>query len=199
VKETLFSLAEKNRTFLTRLFAFLIIPVYVFSGSTFPSWNHFFELIGIFLLASCAFGRLWASLYISGNKIDKVVSVGPYSIVRHPLYFFSFTGILGIGFISKNILVFASLVLFFVSLYPIVIISEEKDLIKRHGEEYISYMKKVPRFFPNPLLLKEPASYDVHTIIFRNSILDAVWFVLGIIPLKVVDALRISGIIPCLF
>jgi len=199
VKELLIRLAEKHRTFLTRLFALAIIPVYVFSGSTFPSWNQFFELIGIFLLAACAFGRLWASLYISGNKIDKVVSVGPYSIVRHPLYFFSFMGILGIGFVSKNMLVFASLVAFFAFLYPLVIISEEKELMERHGDDYVDYMKTVPRFFPNLLLLKEPASYDVHTIIFRNSILDAVWFVLGLIPLKILDALRSSGIIPCIF
>jgi len=199
VKETLFRFAEKYRTFMTRLFALFIIPVFVFSGSTFPSWNQILELSGIFLLAVCAFGRLWASLYIAGNKTDKIIAVGPYSIVRHPLYFFSFIGILGLGLISKNMLVLSSLVGFFAFLYPLVIISEEKVLIEKHGEEYMSYMKQVPRFFPDLLLLKEPASYNVHTIIFRKSILDAVWFILGIIPLKILDALRSSGILPSLF
>lgn len=197
MKNSLLVLAEKYRTSLTRILAVFFVSLLVLSGGG-PASNldSFFEMIGIFLLALCAFGRLWASVYISGNKMDNLVEVGPYSIVRHPLYLFSFLGVLGWGFISKSPTVFICLVLSYVAYYPLVMISEERTLVRKHGERYLSYMERVPRFFPNLSLLREPVMYNVHTVILRKSIFDAVWFIWGIIPVKIIEYLRVSGLLP---
>ncbi len=38
-----------------------------------------------------------ASAYIAGLKSKRVISYGPYSIMRNPLYFFSSLGFIGAG------------------------------------------------------------------------------------------------------
>jgi protein-S-isoprenylcysteine O-methyltransferase Ste14 len=44
------------------------------------------------LAAMIASHRLWCSLYISGYKNSQLITSGPYSLCRNPLYFFSFVG-----------------------------------------------------------------------------------------------------------
>src|SRR6188474_3140118 len=61
------------------------------------SIHEMIEWIGIVAIVVCIIGRTWASLYIAGRKIDQFVTEGPYSIVRHPLYFFSILGAAGAG------------------------------------------------------------------------------------------------------
>ena len=39
----------------------------------------------------------WSSLYIAGRKGRELVTVGPYSTCRNPLYFFSIVGAAGMG------------------------------------------------------------------------------------------------------
>lgn len=198
--ENLIEFAEKHRTFLSRVFAVLLLPFILFNGAdSLPSYNFAFEMIGIFLVGVCSFGRLWSSMYICGNKIDTLVDMGPYSMVRNPLYFFSFLGIIGIGFISKSVIVFFSVILFFAAYYPLVMLSEEKILMQKHGAAYLDYAKRVPRFFPDFSLLKEPAVYSVHTVIYRKAMLEAIWFIWGIIPLKILETLHTKGVLPHYF
>ena len=61
------------------------------------------ELTGFVLLVACAMGRVWASAYISGKKNKELVTVGPYSLVRNPLYFFSLLGFIGTGLAFESI------------------------------------------------------------------------------------------------
>ena len=47
-----------------------------------------FSVIGFILLIFGCFGRIWASLYIEGNKTKNLITNGPFMMVRNPLYFF---------------------------------------------------------------------------------------------------------------
>jgi protein-S-isoprenylcysteine O-methyltransferase Ste14 len=75
---------------------------------------------------------------------------GPFKISRHPIYFFS---IVILGFRPAMDLFY---LIFFVCMalyFYIGSFYEEKSLVKRYGEEYVEYQKKVPRLIPNPVLL----------------------------------------------
>ncbi len=200
--DSIIKFVEQNRTAMTKIFAVIMVLILLLSNCSWDAckpFDYLLEWIGIFLLAVSAFGRLWASLYISGHKIDQIICEGPYSIVRHPLYVFTFIGMVGIGLVAGNVFVLAGLVMFFFLIYPLVIISEERELIKIHGETYLSYMRTVPRFLPKVSLLNEPVSFNVHAIIYRKAIFDAIWFIWCIIPFKVIGSLHQAGILPIYF
>ena len=202
MKKALITCAAKYRTITTRVLAVFLILFLLFSTH---SWKHdspitdLLDLTGIFLLGICSFGRLWASLYISGYKIHHLMDLGPYSMVRHPLYFFSFIGTVGIGCVSQNIAILTVLVVFFLLYYSPVVLAEEAELLAYHGEDYLRYMKRVPRFIPKLSLLEEPPSFNVQPLIYRKAFLDAIWFIWAFIPLKIIDRLHDAGILPALF
>ena len=60
-------------------------------------------LSGLVLVGIATVGRLWCSLYISGYKDRELITTGPYSLSRNPLYFFSFLGFAGIGLATETI------------------------------------------------------------------------------------------------
>jgi protein-S-isoprenylcysteine O-methyltransferase Ste14 len=201
--QKIIAFAEKYRAGSSRILAIFLVVLIFF---THHSWEHLtvvdtlFEVIGLFLIGVCVMGRLWASVYVAGHKREELVTVGPYSLMRNPLYTFSFIGAAGISFLTENILVIITLISVFILQYYLVVLAEEHDLKKVHGEAYREYMEKVPRrFIPNFSLYIEPEQFVVNTKIYRKSFLDAIWFIWGIIPLKIIERLHELGIIPTLF
>lgn len=84
---------------------------------------------------------------LSADKIDKLVTEGVYNKVRHPIY--SADIILGwaIFFLYPDVrFLISAHFLMFVLLFWIRL--EEKALIKKFGNQYLEYMKKVPKIFP---------------------------------------------------
>lgn len=57
-----------------------------------PELEHPVEHLGLIAIMICIFGRASCSLYIGGRKKQEIVSNGPYSLCRNPLYVFSFIG-----------------------------------------------------------------------------------------------------------
>jgi protein-S-isoprenylcysteine O-methyltransferase Ste14 len=78
----------------------------------------------------------------------KLVTEGPFSIVRHPTYFahiLIFSGVFLItGVVSVGIITIIDIFLIHIFIIPL----EEKELLNRFGEEYRLYRKRVSRFFP---------------------------------------------------
>ena len=58
------------------------------------------EFAGAGLIWTGIVGRLWSILYIGGHKANNVITDGPYSVMRNPLYFFSTIAATGVGFQS---------------------------------------------------------------------------------------------------
>ncbi|MGD9506184.1 MAG: isoprenylcysteine carboxylmethyltransferase family protein [Syntrophobacteraceae bacterium] len=157
------------------------------------------QVFGLFLVTVAAFGRLWALMFIAGAKDSVVVAQGPYSMVRNPLYCFSFVGAAGIGLASGSLIVTVVLLLAFALYYPHVIVTEEKRLLARHGGEYADYCKRTPRYIPNLALWSEPKTYNVNVKSFRRAIFDAVWFVWVYGLIQAAVELHEMGALPVFF
>ena len=196
----LFKIA-RLRVVVSRIFATLVVLLVI---STTPSFQQggladlLSDTTALFLLTVCSMGRLWALLYISGKKTQEVVTDGPYSIVRHPLYLFSFIGAIGIGLASDNILVLAALVIFYLSYYPLTILSEEKTLTKKFGQAYIDYAKCTPGFLPKLSLYKSPDHFAVNANILLKNLALGMWFIWIFILFNIIQTLQTMGIIPVL-
>jgi protein-S-isoprenylcysteine O-methyltransferase Ste14 len=194
----LFKIA-RLRIIVSRIFAVLVVLPAVFTGSSFKqgSWTDMLlETSGLFLLTVCSIGRLWALLYISGNKKLELIVEGPYSMMQHPLYVFSLIGVIGIGLASENILVLAVLVVFYLLYYPLTVLVEEKKLVAEFGQVYLDYIKRVPRFLPKLSLYKSPSQVVVDTDIFLRNMMIGMWFIWIYILLNFIEALQQNGCVP---
>jgi len=194
---------EKLRIRISQIFAGLLVVLICISTSLWeiqaPFVTILLFLLGAVLVGIASLGRLWCSVYIAGYKTDHLVTQGPYSMCRNPLYFFSLLGALGVGFASETLLIPFLILIAFWGYYPSVIKSEEVELGKIHGNEFEVYLKKVPTFFPNITLLNEPEAYTVKPIVFKRHMFHALWFVwfLGII--ETIEGLRELNILPAVF
>ena len=132
---------------------FLVI---FFSKGMFSHWENKFldeslDAAGIaFLLFGFLF-RIAARGYKeeetdSGNKL---VTTGPYAIVRNPMYFG--TLMIGIGAVLVLLKPWAILVfaLGFLIIYAPQIRKEESILLNKFKEQYSDYRKKIPKYFPS--------------------------------------------------
>jgi hypothetical protein len=150
---------------------------------------------GLIFVAIASLGRMWCSLYIAGYKDDKLVTEGPYSICRNPLYFFSMVGVIGIGCATETFAFPIVFILLFALYYPFVIKSEEKRLKQLFGVAFDEYTKRVPAFFPRFSTFSEPKEYLVKPAVYRNHIFSALWFVWLVGALEVIEGLREIGLL----
>ena len=188
-----------QRTTISRIFAGGLIALLIISSSYWEEafvFEGFLFLLGSLLVGTATVGRLWCSLYISGYKTNSLVTDGPYSMCRNPLYFFSFLGAVGVGMATETVVMPTIIILWFVLYYPIIIKVEEKELREIHKEKFLTYCKNTPRFFPKLSNFHEPEMYLVKPKIFKKCLFEALWFVWFLGILELVDALGRVGIIP---
>lgn len=156
-------------------------------------------LFGLVLVGVATVGRLWCSLYISGHKNTELITAGPYSLSRNPLYFFSLLGFAGIGFASETFSLGLVLAAAMLVGYPAVIRQEEAVLRERFGAAFEAYCARVPRFLPRLSGYVEPETYTVNPRLFRRSMFDVVWFIWFVGILEFVEALHEYHIVDPLF
>ncbi len=192
----------KSRLFVSRIFGLLIIFLILFTDNSFEQGkvvDIVFEMSGLLLLSICSFGRLWSLIFISGYKNDVLITEGPYSIVRHPLYFFSLIGAFGLGLASENVLVLVLIVVFYIFYYPFAILAEEKKLTAKFGQDYVEYSKRTPRLLPKFSLYKEPQSYNVTVTKLVRNFTESILFIWAFILMHFVEMLQDSGVLPVLW
>jgi protein-S-isoprenylcysteine O-methyltransferase Ste14 len=103
---------------------------------------------GLALLAwsELELGRFW-SAQLQLRKGHRLVTSGPYAVIRHPLYTGLFGYAVGIGLLSAHwgfILLSIVIIFGFVNRIP----REEKMLIEQFGDEYIHYRHQTGMFLP---------------------------------------------------
>ena len=194
---------EKYRIVMTRVAAAVAAVALLSCKSHWEGKNEMITLtlfvIGIVLVGIASLGRMWCSLYIAGYKDESLITQGPYSVCRNPLYFFSMLGAVGIGFCTETLIFPALFLLLFALYYPLVIRSEEKRLHELFGDEFDRYRRRVPAFFPKRALFEEPGSYKVTPAVYRIHMYSALWFVWIVGILEVVEGLRDAGVIGSLW
>ena len=189
--------ATSHRILISRVFAFaffvLVMVTHSAHEGTLLAPGLF--LVGLVLVGAATVGRLWCSLYISGYKDADLITTGPYSISRNPLYFFSFLGFMGVGLATETVTLGLVLGVLFLFGYRFVIESEEIELSSRFGARYQAYCARTPRFFPNFSKHVEPVTYLVNTALFRRTMGDVVWFIWLVGIIEFVEALHEYGFI----
>jgi len=183
------------------LLAFILAGVaFVLVGdSRWPSGSFLHEAIeffGLGLIVLCICGRMLCTLYIGGKKIQSLVTDGPYSIVRNPLYSLSIIGAVGVGaqLGSFTLAIATGAVAYFVFL--LVILKEEQVLAERFGATYAEYMARVPRLFPKFSLWRDAEKVEVDPRLVRVTALDASIFLLSIPLAELFEYIHDIGLLP---
>lgn len=154
------------------------------------------ELTGVFLVIFAVLGRFWSILYSGSQKNARVVQEGPYSVCRHPLYFFSTLGVAGLGLMTDSYLLFLLLTALAASVLTVTARKEESYLRETFGAEYEAYAARVPMIFPNPALYTSPPAVTVSVGPLRRNFIDAMVF-LAFIPIaEVLEFVKEAQAVP---
>lgn len=109
-------------------------------GFDFLAWSLFLIAIGI---------RLWSTMYIGGKKSHGVISQGPYSICRNPLYWGTFFICLSQSLFLHSFTFLLGIVAP-VAIYMFrVVPAEEHHLLSKFPLEYGAYRDKVSAWWPS--------------------------------------------------
>ena len=180
----------------------VLFAALLFGQSTFPPdtlMHESIEMFGVLLIFLGVVGRLWATLYIGGRKSAEVVTGGPYSITRNPLYVFSTVAAAGVGAqigSLSGIILFAALC---AGAFHIVILREERYLKEVLGAPYEAYLAKVPRFFPKLSLYDEGDTGSFKPRLLLNTLLDGLVFLVALPAFELIDGMQQSGMLPVWF
>jgi protein-S-isoprenylcysteine O-methyltransferase Ste14 len=150
-------------------------------------WHEVLELTGFLFLIIAALGRIWATAYVAGRKTRELCRLGPYSLTRNPLYFFSFIGAVGFGFAIQNLILGVIIALLFLAYYAAVIRSEERRLRAVHGEKFDEYCAQVPRFWPRLARPEGGQEVVLNVAPFTRGLREVFWFLAAIIGADVLE------------
>ncbi|MEI7933081.1 MAG: isoprenylcysteine carboxylmethyltransferase family protein, partial [Alphaproteobacteria bacterium] len=154
--------------------------------------------LGLAAVVVCILGRCWCTLFIGGRKSAQLVDIGPYSMCRNPLYFFSFLGAFGFGAQIGSLTVALAATLLVVLVFIATVRKEEAFLTGALGEPYLGYLAKTPRFIPNPALWRTVEVIEVRPRLVTMTFVDGLLFLLGV-PLALGAAwLHAAGVLPVL-
>ena len=198
----MFRFLARYRIAISRVFAIIFTFVILFCHPYFYGslLNYALLVLGLLLILIGILGRVFSSLFMSDNRHKNVVSTGIYSIVRNPLYLFSFIGTIGITLVFGSLILTIVVILFYLLYYYIVITFEENSLSEKFGLEYINYLHSgIPRFFPKFSLWKSDTHINVSYKVVLQTILDATWFFVIAIAIAIIVKLQQNAIIPVYF
>lgn len=159
------------------------------------------------LLAFCAslalvtlacLGRIWCSAFIAGHKDQRLITTGPYSLCRHPLYALSWIGGVGLGLATRSVTLTLITALTLALLYARAARAEDAELSRMYGAKFETYARATPSWWPSRKSYRLPDSIDVRPIIFRKAFLDAGSFVVLYLAFETVHRLRGLGLFPAL-
>lgn len=190
---------QNMRRLVIALLMFVLVLVLVFVGSAQSDPTHeLIEAYGIMLIMVGIFGRLWSILYIGGRKSAEVVSVGPYSVTRNPLYLFSSVAAVGAGAQTGSLWVALAFGVLCALAFHVVIRREEGYLAGKLGAAYRDYLARVPRFLPNPFIYRDLDIVSFEPRIFKRTLIDGLVFLVSIPFFEALEWGQQSGSIPVL-
>lgn len=185
--------------------AVLVVAMFaalLFGQSTFPpdtTVHEVVEMVGILLIFLGIVGRLWCTLYIGGRKSGEVVTGGPYSMTRNPLYVFSTLAAAGVGAQMGSVVATIGFAVLCALAFHVVILREERHLEALFGTAYKAYVARVPRFFPQLSLYQEGDTGSFRPKLLLNTLLDGLVFLVALPVFELIDHAQVTGALPVLF
>ena len=151
--------------------------------------------IGLGLIVLCIGGRTWCALYIGGRKTRELVTAGPYSLCRNPLYLFSIVGGVGVGaqLGAVSIAVLAGFLTW--AAHVPAVTHEERRLLATHGESYRDYLARVPRFLPQLFHWQDAQGLEARPRAVIKTFIDACWFLAAVPIAALTEHLQGAGAI----
>lgn len=112
--------------------------------------------LGVILIIIGEVFRLWATYTLGRSftyvvvtsKKQKLITKGPYNLVRHPSYFGGLLVVIGFGIVSQSLATAALYILFLCAAYAYRIHVEENALVRRFGREYKEYADRIAMIVP---------------------------------------------------
>ena len=183
----------------------VFIPVVLAAIFTRPRWSaesyvaFIMEASGFLFLLVGLIIRIWCVFYIGGKKSKEIITTGPYSLCRNPLYMGTFILAIGVGLSFENLLMFALVPVIILPVHLVAIRAEETRLEEAFGEQYRLYKQKVPRLWPSFSNYSSPDSIDINV--------RAIWRITGntvavlLLPWieDLLEVLHHHGIVPVLW
>lgn len=151
---------------------------------------------GVLLMGIGVMGRIWCLVCIAGFKNELLVTDGPYSLCRNPLYLFSLLGTIGVGMATGTFSFPLMAVIGFAVWYPGVISFEERNLNQRHGAIYDIYREHTPALVPACGQFHEDGDHTVRSSSFRRGLFDCIWFFAVFAVMHFFCELHRSGLLP---
>ena len=105
--------------------------------------------------------RSWAMGYHTWRRVResapkrRLISAGPYALVRNPLYLGTLLISAGIALMSGSVIIMVTYLMVFWLGYYAIILWEESSLITQFGESYRGYFGSVPRLVPGLKIWKD--------------------------------------------
>jgi protein-S-isoprenylcysteine O-methyltransferase Ste14 len=164
-----------------------------------PLVDMLFEVAGTLAIFVAIAGRGWSLFYIGGRKNSQLVTTGPYSITRNPLYFFSLVGIAGVGAQTGSLLSMAMLIIAAYLAFDMAMRGEEAYLSSRYGRSFETYKQTVPRLWPDLSRWQECDDVPLNSGRAIGSLRDGIVFFGAWVAIELIRLGQADGILPVLW
>lgn len=188
--------AQVLRRYALGALGVLAVAALLWVQSAWPDggWMHEgIEWLGLCLLVVAILGRCGCMLYLGGRKGADLVTDGPYSVSRNPLYVFSLLAVLGIGWQTGSLVVGLVLAGLAWLVFRWIIGQEERLLRAAFGAQFDLYCAAVPRFGPRWKRWASPqhATVDLHSV--WRTLRDAAPYFLAIPFFEALEVAQNAG------
>jgi protein-S-isoprenylcysteine O-methyltransferase Ste14 len=157
------------------------------------------EMVGFSLVLACIGGRMWSILYIGSKKNRELMTSGPYSMTRNPLYFFSTLGAVGIGLMIGSLLLALALGLAVTLVLNATAAKEAEHLEALFGPAYAEYARQTPMFWPKPSLYRDRPEIAFSPGALKRTFLDGLIFLMAFPIIEGIEYLQTEGFLPILY
>lgn len=194
-------LVQRHRKIVTWL---LLVPLAALTLITDSAWpahhpvHETAEALALFLLVAGVLVRLIATAFIGGRKSEQVMNVGPYSLVRNPLYIGSLLIVTAAGLSFGSVLLALIYCVVSWALFTCLIVAEEAYLRDQFGSAYIDYAARTPRWIPRSLTCAAPGMwmFDVQAVLVAAR--EGLAF-FALVPLEeAIEWAHMAGLLPVL-
>ena len=191
---------QRTRIHTIQAGALAAVPIFFLAQ---PAWqgtaHEFIEIAGIVLVFACIVGRMWSILYVGSKKNKELVTSGPYSMTRNPLYFFSCIGAVGVGLMYGSVVVALALGLIAYGVLAATAAKEADYLRTMFGPAYEAYSRRTPIFWPKSQLYEDAQEVYFSPKALRKTLLDGILFLAAFPIIETLEYLHASGTLPILF